>query len=286
MREVFINKGYFNIHYYEWGDQGNPTIVCFHGLCNSGASFFELAKYLENEYHVLSFDSPGHGKTSPLQKEEEYLFSNLANWYENVLQEVVNEPFYILGHSWGADLALHFAKQYPGKGKGVILLDGGYTFPDFQEDMTFENVYDGWNDYMDNLSVFNTWEDVEKEYQSYTKRWNESIEEMVVTMFKEKGNFELLTSKFTVLSIIKAFFKEGFPSTYPYIKSPLLLIHATEPEELSSARVKGISELNRQVDDVTIVSMKETGHMVHWDHPDVVGDEIKQWIDRKDSLSI
>lgn len=75
-------------------------------------------------------------------------------------------------------------------------------------------------------------------------------------------------------------------STYPYIKSPLLLIHATELEELSFARVKGISELKREIQDVTIVPIKETDHLVHWDQSDVVGDEMKQWIDRKASTPI
>lgn len=138
-----INESH--VHYYEWGTNEKTTMVCLHGLANTGAVFSELAEYLKDEYHLISFDSPGHGKTSSFKKETDYLFSNLADWYDNVFQQIVQEPFYILGHSWGADIALHYAKKYPEKIKGVILLDGGYTFPDFQEDMTFLKVYDAWD---------------------------------------------------------------------------------------------------------------------------------------------
>ncbi|WP_409296787.1 alpha/beta fold hydrolase [Peribacillus sp. SCS-26] len=269
-----------NVHYYEWGTKNKQAIVCFHGLGNSGASFLELAEHLMDHYHIISFDNPGHGKTSSFEKEEEYLFSSIANWYGRVLQLVVSGPFYILGHSWGADIALHFAKQFPEKVKGIILLDGGYTFPDYQEDMTFSKVYEGWEHYLDHSSVFNTWTEVENEYKAYSKRWNEKIEYMVSENFTKENTYELISSKFTVLSIIKAFFKEGFTTTYEYIKSPLLLIHATLPIELEHAREKGINHLKQSVSDVTIITMDETGHMVQWDDPGFAADGIHKWINR------
>ncbi|AZU62469.1 hypothetical protein CHR53_14940 [Neobacillus mesonae] len=271
----------FSVHCYEWGKNNKPTLVCLHGLGNSGAAYFEFAEYLEDHYHILSFDNPGHGRTSPFVNEDDYLFSNLANWYDNVFQQVLIEPFYLLGHSWGADIALHYAKRYPEKIKGVILLDGGYTFPDFQEDMTFSKVYDGWNDYMEYSSVFDTWEDVIWEYQQYTKRWNEKIEQMVSTLFNKNEKYELISSKFTVLSIIKAFFKESFTTAYPYIKSPLILIHATLPKDLINARITGITELKQYIKDVTIVSMEETNHMVHWDNPQKIANEIHNWVTKQ-----
>lgn len=270
----------YNVHYYEWGKHNKSTIVCLHGLGNSGAVYFELAEYLEDKYHILSFDNPGHGGTSPFVHEDDYLFSNLAQWYDRVFQQVLKEPFYILGHSWGADIALHYTKKFPNKVNGVILLDGGYTFPDFQEDMTFAKVYDGWNHYMDYSSVFDNWEDVLREYQQYTNRWNKKIEQMVATLFFKNEKYKLISSKFTVLSIFKAFFKESFTTAYPYIKSPLILIHATLPKDLTNARIAGITKLKQNINDVTIVSMEDTGHMVHWDNPKEVAKEIHNWVNQ------
>lgn len=280
MKDISLCVNEFNVHYYELGKNTKPTIVCLHGLGNSGAVFSELAEYLEDDFRILSFDNPGHGGTSSFVNEDGYLFSSLAKWYNDVFEQVLKEPFYILGHSWGADIALHYAKMYPKKIKGVILLDGGYTFPDFQEDMTFSKVYDGWKDYMEHSSVFDTWSDVAEEYRQYTDRWNEKIEQMVQTLFNKREKYELISSKFTILSIIKAFFRESFTTAYPYIKSPLILIHATLPKELRNARRTGINKLKQHIENVTIVSMDATNHMVHWDNPKKVANEINTWVSK------
>ncbi|MFJ8066409.1 alpha/beta fold hydrolase [Psychrobacillus sp. NPDC096426] len=270
------------VNYYEWGDINKGTIVCFHGLAGNGFfSFAEIAVLLENDFHLIIFDSPGHGETATFYKESDYMFSKLAKWYQRVIQQVVPGPFYVMGHSWGADLALHYTKHYPDTVLGIILLDGGFTFPHNQKEMTFDHAFNGWNDYM-NQAVFSDWASVVQEYQTYTNKWDTNKEHYVSSIFKKTDErFELIVSKFTVLSIIKAFFKEPFSDTYPYIKVPLLLIHPSKPENLDEARAIGISQLKDDLDDVTVIAMEGTGHMVQWDEPDRTVIEIKRWIEVK-----
>ncbi|MGE7693645.1 alpha/beta fold hydrolase, partial [Lysinibacillus sp. NPDC094177] len=67
---------------------------------------------------------------------------------------------------------------------------------------------------------------------------------------------------------------------YPYIKSPLILIHATLPKELINARRTGINKLKQHIENVTIVSMEATNHMVHWDNPEKVANEILTWVSK------
>lgn len=281
MKHSFLELNGYKISYYELGNRDKPTIVCLHGLAGSATySFSELLNGLSKHFHLIAIDQPGHGRTSAFNKEEDYLFSNLASWYDKVLRQLVSKSFYVLGHSWGADVVLHFAKQYPANVRGVILLDGGFTFPEYQEKMTFSLAYNDWSNYMDH-ATFNSWEDVINECKHYTKRWNTLIEQSLLTIFSKKEKYELLVSKFTVLSIIKAFFEEPFSTTYPHIKRPLLLIHATEPGDLINARNRGISQLKNNIKDVSIISMSETGHMVQWDRPNEVAQEIIKWVKNK-----
>ncbi|MEI4771867.1 alpha/beta hydrolase [Psychrobacillus sp. FJAT-51614] len=270
------------VNYYEFGNKNNQIIICFHGLAgNCLYSFSEIAVLLEKDFHLIIIDSPGHGKTSSFDKENDYLFSALAMWYQQVIQRITPKPFYILGHSWGADLAIHFTKHNPSAVLGVIMLDGGYTFPQNQPEMNFNYAIAGWNDYMDR-SVFTDQESIFEEYKLYTKNWDKNREGYVLSLFKKKDNrFELVTSKFTVLSIIKAFFEESFIEAYPFIKVPLLLIHATSPKNLDDARAIGISQLNNNLNDVTVISMKGGGHMLQWDEPERTAKEVKEWIMKK-----
>ena len=46
MKDIHLFVHEFNVYCYESGKNTNPTIVCLHGLGNSGAAFWELAEYL------------------------------------------------------------------------------------------------------------------------------------------------------------------------------------------------------------------------------------------------
>jgi pimeloyl-ACP methyl ester carboxylesterase len=186
MENIILELDGAKLSYFAAGDYKNPTIVCLHGLAGSAYySFAELSKKLSNHFHLILIDQPGHGKSASFKNEEDYLFSNLASWYEKVFDSILDKPFFILGHSWGADVALHYAKHYPEKINGVILLDGGFTFPEFQEDMTFSIAYDGWNTYIDNAK-YSDWEEILGEYSTFTKRWDSTIEQSVTSIFTKK----------------------------------------------------------------------------------------------------
>lgn len=263
------------VHYYEWGKKENPTIVCLHGLTNTGQSFSELAEFMKDDYHVLAFDNPGHGNTSPFHDKNQYLFSNITTWYNSIFQQILKKPFLILGHSWGADIALHCSIRNRQGIKGVILLDGGFTFPEHETGMTFSKAYDGWADYMDGAKYLGV-EEVFAEYKGYTRRWNKQIEQMVLSMFRFEKHYELISTKFTVLSVITAFFEEPFSTTYPQIGVPLLLLHATIPEN-SAARETGVTLLKNRIRNARIIGIHGAGHIVHWDNPGQVCEAIKTW---------
>ena len=283
MQNIEMTTQEGSVNYYEYGDKRNPTIVCLHGLAGNGFySFGELAPHLKEKFHLIILDSPGHGKTVAFPKVDDYLFSRLATWLHGIVEEIVQGPFYILGHSWGADSALHFAKFYPERVLGLIMLDGGFTFPQNQPEMTFDYAYSGWNDYMEQ-SVFTDEKEIFQEYRIYTHQWNSRKEQYAASLFNKRqdGKFELTASKSTVLAIIKAFFKESFAEAYPFIKVPTLLIYAAYPKNLDEARARGIHQLQENIEDVTIRAMENSNHMVQWDEPEQTALLIANWLNEK-----
>lgn len=280
IHEIATQEG--TVSYQEFGDKRKPTIVCLHGLAGNGFySFGELVPYLRENFHLIILDSPGHGKTSAFFTEDDYLFSNLATWIYRAVEELVQGPFIILGHSWGADVALHFTRFYQEKVLGLILLDGGFTFPQNQPEMTFDYAYSGWNDYMDQ-AVFENEDEIYQEYRTYTNRWDSRKEHYVASLFnrRQDGKFELAASKFTVLAIIEAFFKEPFADAYPFINVPTLLVYAVYPENLNAARTKGIHQLQDNIEDITITAV-DSAHMLQWDEPKQTAALISNWLTEK-----
>lgn len=283
MKNISLITRQGTMNYITYGDKNKPAIVMLHGLAGTGCySFEELAHHLKDQFHLIVPDMPGHGKTEAFPQAKDYLFSNLADWLLEILPLIVQKPFYMIGHSWGADTALHFTRHFPENVQGLILLDGAFTFPQNQPEMIFEHAYAGWSDYM-NRSVFHSVSDVFKEYKGYTQNWNSQKEQYVRSIIQKtaNGQYELIASKFTVLSIIQAFFEEPFADAYPHIKVPTLLIHADLPPDLNEARAQGIRQLRSAVDDVTITKIPGSSHMLQWDFPDQTAQTIAGWI--KDS---
>lgn len=270
------------VNYHEFGNPDQPTVLCLHGLGGNGLySFGELIPYLQENFHVILLDNPGHGKTASLPTEDDYLFSNLAAWVDQVARQIIDGPFYIMGHSWGADIALHYTRFYPDSVAGLILLDGAFTFPHNQPEMNFDYAYAGWNDYMDH-STFDTEEEVYEEYRTYTMQWDPQKERYASSLFTKRpdGKFELIVSKFSVLAIVKAFFKEPFKEAYPFIKASTLLIHATHPESLGQARGDGIRQLTEHIEDLSVQALENSMHMIQWDEPEMTSHTIIEWLNK------
>jgi pimeloyl-ACP methyl ester carboxylesterase len=276
MKQTSYSMGNQRVHYKTTGDPDRPALVCLHGLTGSSESYLELADRLESDFYLFMFDQPGHGQTSPLP--QDYLFSTLADYYKHIFDHVIGKSFYLLGHSWGGDTALHFASRYPEDVKGLILMDGGFTFPHYQEDMTFQKAYEGWKEFIERFSFENK-EDIFEVYKTYTTRWNSYLENMTLAAFTKESPYRLRAGKSVVLPIIEAFFKEPFYQAYEGIQSPVMLIHASDPAELEGAREKGIHTLKQKVANIEI-HRKIGGHNLHWDDPDGIADMVKDFTER------
>ena len=65
---------------------------------------------------------------------------NLANWLNEIINELRIEYFYFLSHSWGSFVALFYLLNYPEKVQGSILIDGGYQTKRLREETLEEEL--------------------------------------------------------------------------------------------------------------------------------------------------
>src|SRR5499433_3375780 len=111
------------------GGTGQQTVVMLHGNAGNVQDFeYGLAELLSKSYRVIGFDRPGHGKSErPGSKAASVEYQ--ARMLHETLQNLgVNNPI-LLGHSWGASLALCYALKYPSEIAGLVLLAPA-AFPD------------------------------------------------------------------------------------------------------------------------------------------------------------
>jgi len=117
----------------EWGDPGDPRIVCLHGVRNHGEHFALLAEALPN-YHVLAPDLLGHGFShwEPPWDIETHCAA--------IADTVGPEPAALVGHSFGGRLAFELAARAPKLVPKLVLLDPAILLPGHVALLAAENA--------------------------------------------------------------------------------------------------------------------------------------------------
>jgi pimeloyl-ACP methyl ester carboxylesterase len=109
------------LHFVE-GGAGSQAVVLLHGNAGSVEDFeYGVSETLSRDYRVVAFDRPGHGRSArPGGKAASVEYQALM-LHETLQRLGVNSPI-LVGHSWGASLALCYALKYPAETAGLVLL--------------------------------------------------------------------------------------------------------------------------------------------------------------------
>lgn len=285
MKEIYLDENGIKARISHWGDIGNPIIICLHGLGSTSLSFIELGHLLKNEYHVISIDLPGHGKTPEFNKEEDYKMPNMVRWINKVISKVTEDDFYLLGHSYGADIALHYLYTYPSKVIKTMLLDGGYYLKNewyayqtsISGDITsLQSEIDYYIKDFDEY-CFNTVEEhIEVEKSNYI-RWSNLLEEASKDLVKlVKGKYKWHANGFTAAGAIKSMYHYPPNSIYDKLPKSIYLLQSTLPYSMNEYR-DNLAELFKNSTDCKLKKIEGAGHFIHWDKPNEVVREVISW---------
>jgi proline iminopeptidase len=104
---------------------GDPLILC-HGGPGAWDQFGDLAAMLCDELHVIRWDQRGCGRS---ERRGPYSMARTVADLEAVRAHFGREKVALLGHSWGAQLALRYALDHPDRvGKLVYVSGTGLGF--------------------------------------------------------------------------------------------------------------------------------------------------------------
>jgi pimeloyl-ACP methyl ester carboxylesterase len=125
--ERIVTVENLRVHYIESGT--GRAVVMIHGNAGGVEDFeFGAVQLLSREYRVLAIDRPGHGrserpagKTATVEYQARLLHRTLSDL--GIAQPV------LVGHSWGAALALAYVLKYPQEVSGMVLLSPA-AYPD------------------------------------------------------------------------------------------------------------------------------------------------------------
>ncbi|WP_028920898.1 alpha/beta fold hydrolase [Pseudonocardia acaciae] len=107
---------------------GRPLVLC-PGLLTTQADLHELIELLRRDHEVVTFDLRGHGLSSAAAGR--YTFEAFLGDLGAVMArlDLPSAPV-LVGHSLGADLALHHARAHPDTVGALVLVDGANPVPE------------------------------------------------------------------------------------------------------------------------------------------------------------
>lgn len=118
MPEIIVDD--VALHYQCFGEGEN--LVLIHGLGANLAFWFPgIASMLSQNYRVILYDLRGHGKSAiPTSG---YSIAHMTSDLNALLEHLGVEHFHVVGHSFGARVALHYATLCPHQVATLTLAD-------------------------------------------------------------------------------------------------------------------------------------------------------------------
>lgn len=129
----FLEIDGVRVHYAEFGD--GPPLVLLHGNGSMIEDFTSsgLVDLAARSHRVIVFDRPGYGH-STRPRGRVWSADAQADLLNSALGQIGVTGAIVLGHSWGASVAVALATRYPNVVRGLVLASG-YYYPTPRVDM-------------------------------------------------------------------------------------------------------------------------------------------------------
>ncbi|GAB2536961.1 SDR family oxidoreductase [Nocardia heshunensis] len=102
-RHRIVRNGEIDLAVYEQGVPDGPTIVLVHGWPDSHHLWDSVIPHLVERFHVVSYDSRGHGRSTDPDDFHAFAIAELATDFFAVADAVSpHEPVHVLAHDWGS----------------------------------------------------------------------------------------------------------------------------------------------------------------------------------------
>src|SRR3954467_11401922 len=109
MPKALLESG-LKLHYQRVGT--GPDVVMIHGLTGNLAVWhLRIAPLLMDRFRLLTYDLRGHGYSD--MPPTGYTADDMAGDLLGLLDRLEIERASLVGHSFGADIALYFAHHFP-----------------------------------------------------------------------------------------------------------------------------------------------------------------------------
>ncbi len=261
--------------YFVYNPKQKPTIIMIHGLRGDHHGLEFIAKELD-KFKVIVPDLPGFGKSTPMGSTHD--IEGYAKFVNDFIKSLkLSKPPALVGHSFGSIICAKFAAQHPSKISKLVLINPIAKPP-------LENSRLGWlaNSYYwlgqklpekAGTKMLRSRLVIRVMSQSLAKTKNPELLKRVHTQHLKY--FSGFHNRVSLGESYQASIKNHVGKWSSELTMPVLLI-AGQKDNI--APIESQEKLEKKIAGSTLVTIADTGHLVHYETPKIAGKIISDFI--------
>ena len=257
--DKYIQINGMSLHYLEWGDAANPTVVMLHGVSQQAHSWDFISLGLSEQYRVLALDQRGHGD-SDWAPDGDYSIEAHQRDIDGFVGEQGLEGFTLIGHSMGGRNGYVWASRHPGILKALVIVDTGPDAlpPGRERIRRFQELPD----------ELDSFEDFAQRVQEYTGRSREQTLGALQYTIRQRPDGKWTWKYDKLLRTpghrVSTWTPEQLWGCLAQIASPTLVVRGGDSDLFSEAAMR---EMQAVIPDCATVTISRAGHLVAGDNP-------------------
>lgn len=280
----FITAHTLRLHYRRWSpvepQPGLPPILLLHGLASSAHIWNLVAPQLAaHGYAVTALDQRGHGESE--KPDSGYDFATIIADDRAAVVELGIERPVLVGHSWGAAVALQYAATYPDQVAALVLVDGATNQLSLRPGWSREQA-------MKDLAPPRFAGTPRETFLGFIRRgplgaqWRPELEDIMlhIVQLRDDDTVAPRLDFENHLQIVGAMWDQPSFELYKQVQCPITLIVAemesADPasERFRSMRREGIAHIQELSPAIHVVRMPNTIHDIPLQRPTQLAQEI------------
>ncbi|WP_170475891.1 alpha/beta fold hydrolase [Ruegeria arenilitoris] len=272
-----------------WGSEDNPPLLMLHGFPEYGGAWSDLAPFLADRFYCIAPDQRGYGQSWAPDGVENYTLSHLVADMAALIS-TLKSPVNVLGHDWGASVAYGLAMFRGQLVDRLIVANGVHPAP-FQRALAAGKAQTRASQYINRLRAPDAAAALSEDNFSKLEHFFRHgmgldwLTEDRMVKYRDEwarpGRLDAMLNWYRASPLVVA--KPGKPQTdipeLPInrlqVPCPHLLLWGDEDIALLPESTEGLETF---APNLTRVSIPGTDHWLHHEKPDLVANEIFNWL--------
>jgi pimeloyl-ACP methyl ester carboxylesterase len=256
-----------------------PGLLLHHGLASSQRIWDGMLPRLARTFRVVTYDARGHGLSA--KPGAAYGFEHMAADALAVGRATGLRRPIVVGHSWGANVALETAVRAPGRVGGAVLVDGGIG--SMRERMS-------WGEARQRLAPPDLAGTPIDEFLARARAmlpvpWTEELETLLRSLMRvdREGRIRPRLSRANHMRILRALWEQDVSALQRRLRVPALAVLARtdsdDPEERGflASKLRGAKAARRAAPRLLQVTWIDGVHDLPLQHPGLLASRIARF---------